>query len=197
MSEVSQDRRVAAPPHRWAREERGRTPAERIDGLADGADPRIGAPSLRAHGVTLLADRRSPDGARIGHLAVGPGGVTVVALHDLPGAVRVRRRGGRVRRPVEHLMVAGRDRCTLIEDLAAQLVAVRAVLARVPDVDVRGALCLPRVTGLPVFGQLAVRGMVVDAPLGVVRLAERRGPLTADAIDAIVDLLAARLPAVG
>jgi hypothetical protein len=46
-----------------------------------------------------------------------------------------------------------------------------------------------------VFGQLAVRGVLVDTPLGVVRLAERGGPLTADAIDAIVDLLAARLPA--
>jgi hypothetical protein len=194
MAEVSQDRRVAAPPHRWAREERGRPAAEREAHLAGGADPRIATLVERGAGVTLLAQRRSPNGVDVGHLTVGPGGVTVIALHELPGDVAIRRRGGRLRRRIEHLMIGGRDRCALLDDVARQLGAVHLALGHVPDVDVRAALCLPRATGLAVPGRLTVRGVLVDGPRGAARLAERGGPLTADAIDAIAVLVAARLP---
>ncbi len=51
-------------------------------------------------------------------------------------------------------MIAGHDRTSLVTKLERQIELVRAALddhGESDGVDVRGALCFPRVDGLPVF----------------------------------------------
>ncbi len=88
-------------------------------------------------------------------------------------------------------MVAGRDRSNLLEGMAAQLEAVARVA---PEIDLRGALCLPRADGLPLIRRLEPRGVLVDGPKRVARLAHRAGELAADERDLIAARLAAAFP---
>ena len=56
-----------------------------------------------------------------------------------------------------------------------------------------GALCFPNPDGLP-LRQLTVRGIVIDGPKPIAKLARRAGPLSADQADQ-VDQLAHQLAA--
>ena len=152
---------------------------------------------LDGHPVRLLHDRRIPrhGKANLDHLAIGPGGVTVIDSKTQRGEVRVERVGGLFtdRRPI--LRIGGRDQTKLIDGIERQVKLVAATLTRagIDDLDVRGALCFPHPAGLP-LRQLSVRGIVIAGPKPIATLARRGGPLTAAQVDQITHQLATLFP---
>lgn len=104
-------------------------------------------------GVRLLHDRRIPchRQANIDHLAIGPGGVTVIDSKTHRGAVRVDRVGGLFAPRRDVLLINRRDQTRLIDGLERQIGHVHQALraAGRPAVEVRGALCFPNADGLP------------------------------------------------
>jgi hypothetical protein len=90
----------------------------------------------------------------------------------------------------------GRDQTGLIDGVDRQIDYVRAAIARFGEdgIDVRGALCFPDVDGLPLFGQLKVRGVVIDGPKRVARLARRPGQLDLDTVERLWRQLADSFP---
>lgn len=163
-----------------------------------GADGEVAAARalerrLAATGVVLLHDRRLPRSrANIDHIAVGPGGVTVVDPKAVTGQVRVEARGGLLRPRTQHLLVGGRDRTKLVEGVERQVDAVRSA---VPDgVDVRGVLCWLKREELPWLATLRVRDVPIRSVRGVAALAARPGPLTREEVDALARDLARRFP---
>ncbi|MGA8717286.1 MAG: nuclease-related domain-containing protein [Solirubrobacteraceae bacterium] len=149
---------------------------------------------LAGHPVKLLHDRRIPGHgkANLDHLAVGPGGVTVIDSKTHRGEVRVERVGGLFTDPHSILTIGGRDQTKLIDGVERQVKLVAAALTRagVGDLDIRGALCFPDPYGLP-LRQLRVRGIVIDGPKPIAKLARRPGPLSADQVDRLAHQLAA------
>lgn len=147
------------------------------------------AKHLNGRGVLLLHDRRikGHGQANIDHLAVGAGGVTVIDSKTHHGPVSVERVGGLFSPRRSELRINGRDQTELIDGVEDQIEYVRAALAKanVLDVDVRGALCFPHPDGLPLFGQLRVRGIIIDGPRPVAKLAARPGALSADVIQTL------------
>ena len=111
--------------------------------------------------VKLLHDRRVPGhgSANIDHIAVGPGGVTVIDTKKYKGKVKVERVGGLFSPRHEILTINGRDQTKLITGVEKQINYVESTLraAGHADVDVRGALCMTEVDGLPLFRSLNVR----------------------------------------
>ena len=149
---------------------------------------------LAGYTVKLLHDRRIPGhgNANVDHLAVGPGGVTVIDSKTHRGEVRVERVGGLFTDRHSILKIGGRDQTKLIDGVERQVKLVAAALTRVGfgDLDIRGALCFPDPDGLP-LRQLSVRGIVIDGPKPIAKLARRAGPLSADQVDQLAHQLAA------
>jgi hypothetical protein len=148
--------------------------------------------------VRLLHDRRMPGRSRanIDHIAVGPGGVTVIDAKTLKGKVRVESVGALFGPRRRQLRVKGRDRTRLVYGVKAQAEAVRVMLAQQGfAIDVRCALCFASVEGLPWFRRLEVEGVLIDGARRVAKLAARPGAHTADELTQIVRLLAVELPA--
>jgi hypothetical protein len=159
--------------------------AARLDKLLDGS------------GVRLLHDRRMPGSRRanIDHVALGPGGITVIDTKNYRGKVRVERVGGLFPERRDILTIAGRDKTKLIDGVERQMTALRTVFAdQDAPPDFRGALCFADVDGLPWLRHLAVRGVIVDGPRTTAKLASRPGPLAPDEVDALWRRLAATLP---
>lgn len=153
---------------------------------------------LAGSGVHLLHDRRMPgrSKANIDHIAVGPGGITVIDAKTVKGKVRVESVGGLFGPRRRELRIKGHDRTRLIYGVRGQAEAVRALLAqREIAIDVRCALCFASVDGLPWFRRLEVEGVLIDGARRVAKLATRPGAHTAEEVDRIVRLLAAVLPA--
>ena len=148
--------------------------------------------------VRLLHDRRIPGRGRanIDHLAVGPGGVTVIDTKTHRGKVRVEQVGGLFAPRRSVLRINGRDRTGLIDGVEGQIDVVRCVLSRAGhhEVDVRGALCFPDVDGIPLFRQLRVRDVAIDGPKPVAKLAARPGPLSDELVSRLWGELARALP---
>jgi hypothetical protein len=142
---------------------------------------------LSGTSVVLLHDRKLPGSrANIDHLAIGPGGITVIDTKRLAGKVEVRGRGD-----LAELRVGGRDRPKLLEGVSRQ---VTAVSSAVDEVDVRAALCFVEPSGLPLLGQLRPRGVLVDGPRGIARLEKRRGALDIARVDELVATLDRQFP---
>jgi Nuclease-related domain len=148
---------------------------------------------LADHPVKLLHDRRIPAHGKVNldHLAVGPGGVTVIDSKAHRGEVRVERVGGLFTDRHSILKIGGRDHTKLIDGVERQVKLVAAALMRAGfgDLELRGALCFPDSDGLP-LRQLSIREIVIDGPKPIAKLARRPGPLSA----AQVDQLAALFP---
>lgn len=149
---------------------------------------------LAGHPVKLLHDRRipGPGKANLDHVAVGPGGVTLIDSKTHRGEIRVERVGGLFTDRHSILKIAGRDQTKLIDGVERQVKLVAAALTRAGfgDLDVRGALCFPDPDGLP-LRQLSVRGVVIDGPKPIAKLARRAGPFSADQVDQLAHQLAA------
>ena len=136
---------------------------------------------LEGSGVRLLHDRRLPGShsANIDHIAVGPGGITVIDTKNYRSKVRVERVGGLFSERRDLLTIAGRDKTKLIDGVERQIAAIRTILPEHDHpLDIRGALCFADVDGLPLLRHLAVRGVIVDGPRTTAKLASRPGPLT-------------------
>jgi hypothetical protein len=153
---------------------------------------------LKGYPVKLLHDRLMPGHgqANIDHLAVGPGGVTVIDTKTHKGEIRVERVGGLFTDRHEMLLIGGHDQTKLIDGLERQLHLVRTALGRVgaDQIDLRGALCFPDPDGLPTFRQLTVRAIVIDGPKPIARLIRRAGPLDSEQVDRIWRQLAYAFP---
>jgi len=152
---------------------------------------------LAGHHVKLLHDRRIPahGKANVDHLAVGPGGVTVIDSKTHRGEVRVERVGGLFTARHSILKIGGRDQTKLIDGVERQVKLVAAALthAGFGDLEVRGALCFPDPDGLP-LRQLSVSDIVIDGPKPIAKLARRAGPLSAAQVDQLAHELAALFP---
>src|SRR6185312_7460685 len=112
---------------------------------------------LRDSGVHLLHDRLAPGRRRanIDHIAVGPGGVTVIDAKTLAGKVRVESAGGLFAPRRRLLRVNGRDRTRLVYGVRGQAEGVRALLDwHGIAADIRCALCFADASGLPWFARL-------------------------------------------
>jgi hypothetical protein len=137
-----------------------------------------------------MHDRRLPGSrANIDHLALGPGGITVVDTKRLTGRVEVRGHGDRA-----ELRVGGRDRSRLLEGVKRQLTVVAGVA---PGVDIRAALCFVDPSGLPLLRSLRPRGILVDGTRGVAKLTRRPGPLGAAEIEELAGRLRRAFPDAG
>jgi hypothetical protein len=148
---------------------------------------------LAGTGVILLHDRAIPRSrANLDHVAVGPGGITVIDAKAIAGKVRVESRGGPFAKRTRHLVVGRRDRTKLIDGVERQLEVVRAVFG---DCDVRGALCWVKVDGLPASGALEMRGVRIDGPKALAKLAARPGALSAAEVQDLAARVARRFPA--
>ena len=154
---------------------------------------------LDGTGVRLLHDRRVPGHgqANIDHIAVGPGGITVIDAKTHRGRIRRDWEGGLLSERRTILRINGRDQTKLITGVERQIAHVHAALSDLDlaqEIDVRGALCFPNVDGLPLFGEIEIRGIIVNGPKPVARLAARPGPLEPDVVRRIWGHLARVLP---
>jgi nuclease-like protein len=136
---------------------------------------------LSDSGVHLLHDRRlaARGHANIDHLAVGPGGITVIDAKALRGKVRIETVGGLFGERRRLLRVAGHDRTRLVRAVQAQAELVRERLAGsgLDAIEVRCALCFADTDGLPWLGRLELDGVVLAGPRRVAKLARRPGSL--------------------
>jgi Nuclease-related domain len=153
---------------------------------------------LAGSGVKLLHDRRvrGHGAANIDHIAVGPGGVTVIDTKRYKGKVTVERVGGLFSARREILKINGRDQTKLITGAEQQVQYVESALhaAGHTGVDVRGALCMAEVKGLPLLRSLTVRSILVDGPTRVAALSRRPGELPPETVDEIWRQLAVNFP---
>ena len=153
---------------------------------------------LAGSGVKLLHDRVVPGhgSANIDHIAVGPGGVTVIDTKSYTGKVRVERVGGLFSPRREILKIDGRDQTKLIIAAEKQIQYVESALrtAGCEGVEVRAALCMTELNGLPLLGSPSIRGIPVDGPKRAATLAKRPGDLAPDTINKIWRSLAASFP---
>ncbi len=152
---------------------------------------------LRRSDVSLLHDRRVPGRGRanIDHLAIGPGGVTVIDSKSSRGRVTVASTGLIRRRDV--LIVGRRDRTNDLEAVARQVQSVIDRLERfgVGVVDVRGALCFPYLRRPWTHRGSAHGGLIlVDDPRHIAKLAARRGPLSINEVTALTEITAEAFP---
>lgn len=154
---------------------------------------------LDGTGVHLLHDRRlvGHGKANIDHLAVGPGGVTVIDAKAVRGDVRVQAVGGLFSQRERLLKVAGRDRTRLVRGVRGQAEVVRTCLSThgFHAVEVRCALCFADAGGFPVLRRLELDGVIVDGPKRVAKLARRPGSLRETEVQRVLQALADALPA--
>jgi hypothetical protein len=161
-------------------------------GSAGGTARRLHA-LLHRHGVVLVNHRRIP-GSRtsIDHLAIGPGGVTVIDAKRIRGRVRVRRTSSLFGDPRERLLIAGREETELLEGVCRKVAAVSELLGA--RVAVIGAMCFVESGGLPLFSNPTLDGVRIGGLRGIARLARRDGPHTPGEVREISERLRASLP---
>jgi hypothetical protein len=182
---------------RWGLERVLHVHARRGEGAPDMA--RTLQRALRHLPVVMLHDRRLPGGLVAEHLAVGPGGVTVVAgwsAADLPRPLTVERLCGIFGARAELLRDgACADRTALVAPLRERVEVVCRVIEDMAPVA--GALCVdgggeddePRA-----LRPVHVEGVLVGGPREVAALAARDGDLHDYELAALVDLLDGALP---
>jgi Nuclease-related domain len=139
--------------------------------------------------VKLFHDRRVPGHgkANIDHIAIGPGGITVIDTKNYRGKVRVQKAGGLFSEPRTILSIGGKDRTRLLKAVKEQIELVRGALAGTDDADadIAGALCFANVDGLPLIARQELDGVLIDGARRVAKLARRPGDLDLAAIDRI------------
>lgn len=141
---------------------------------------------LESSDLVVLHDCRIPRShANIDHVYVGPSGVLVADTKRYDGKARVKGR---------RLIVKGRDRTSLVEDVHKQVAIVTSILSQAgfDQVAVRGAICWMEVEGLPILTQ-RLDGIPICSPRMIRKLAVREGPLVSGEIEALGDALTASL----
>jgi hypothetical protein len=156
---------------------------------------------LKGSGVLLLHDRSIPGHGRanIDHLAVGPGGITVIDAKTHRGKVSVQKVGGLFSPRRQELRINGRNQTNLVQGVHRQAECVLAALAgsQFRDVELCCALCFPKAEGLPLLSRLSINGVVVSGTRHVAKLARRSGPLGSADVEQLWRELATRFPTAG
>jgi hypothetical protein len=152
---------------------------------------------LRRSEVALLHDRRLPGRGRanIDHLAIGPGGLTVIDTKSSRGAVRLTTVG--FVHPRDVLLVGRWDRTRDLDAVERQIDAITARLSRigVDTGDILGALCFPYMRRPWLHHNHARDGrVIVDDPRHIAKLARRAGPLTRDDVAALTTAVSEAFP---
>jgi hypothetical protein len=152
---------------------------------------------LRRSDAVVLHDRRVPGRGRanIDHVAIGPGGVTVIDTKSRRGRVQIATVGILKRR--EQLLVNGRDRTSQLDALERQIARVAGALDRhdASDVAVLGALCFPFMRREWLHYSRARDGLItVDDPAHIAKLVKRAGWLDAEKVAWLAETLAAAFP---
>jgi hypothetical protein len=151
--------------------------------------------ALRHLPVVMLHDRMLPGGLLAEHLAVGPGGVTVIAgwaAGDVVAPLTVERLRGIFGARAELLRDGDQaDRTALLTPIHERM----AVLDGVIDgwSPIAGALCLDG-DGPVHLRPLVVEGVTIAGPKAIAELAARDGDLHDYELAALVDLLDRALP---
>jgi hypothetical protein len=147
--------------------------------------------------VIVLHDRRIGvrSRANIDHIAIGQSGVTVIDTKSSRGRVQLATAGIINRR--EQLLVNGRDRTSQLDALEWEIARVVDALDRhdASDVAVLGALCFPFMRREWLHYSRARDGLItVDDPAHIAKLVKRAGPLHADEIPWLAEILAVAFP---
>lgn len=124
-------------------------------------------------------------------------GITVIDTKTHRGKIRRDWEGGLFTQRRTVLRINARDQTKLIAGVEKQIGYVRAALAELNlahEIDVRGALCFPNVNGLPLVGQIEIRGIIVNGPKPVAGLAARPGTLERATVERVLGHLAQALP---
>jgi hypothetical protein len=149
---------------------------------------------LRHLPVVMLHDRRVGDGLVAAHLAIAPGGVTVIEeAGDLALPLSVERLRGVFAARVELLRDANAaDRTGALAPLWERLAAVRRVVADAAPVE--GALCLAPSAAPPALRALTVHGIAIGDAKAVAAFAARPGELSDVAFASLTEHLHASCP---
>lgn len=153
--------------------------------------------ALRHLPVVMLHDRKLPDGMVVEHLAVGPGGLTVIAgwpADDLPAPLAVERLHGMFGARADLLRDgAAADRTALVGPVSERVAGVRATIE--DYVSVTGALCLDGEEPAAIRLQpILVDGITIAGPRAVADLTARDGDLQDYELASLVDFLDTALP---
>jgi hypothetical protein len=162
----------------WAKGAAGeRLVGDRLDGLLD-------------HGVLTLHDRRRPGSrANIDHIAIAPGGIYVVDAKHYSGRIERRDVGGFFKND-ERLFIAGRDRTAVADGVLRQTASVRAALdGEHPDVPIWSVLCFVSPDVGMFTRPFVVKGVSVTWPRAMQKEVAAPGPLSADRVQAVAELL--------
>ncbi len=150
--------------------------ALRAPGRADRAGRRLSR-RLQGSRVLLLHQLAVPGSElTVDHLAVGPGGITVIVSE--PAAGRARVSDGR-------LLIGGEDRSEVIAGVLARVEAVTAALANagIARAEVAGALCWDSAEATVPWRALSLDGVLIDGASGVAKLARRRGSMRSQDVE--------------
>jgi hypothetical protein len=144
---------------------------------------------LRHLPVVMLHDRLAPGALLVEHLAVGPGGVTIVAgAGELPEPLRVERLHGIFGARAELLCDgAAEDRTALVAPVLRRVAAVREAIEDMAPVF--GALCLPGDGDPRRLRSLRVEDVLIGGPKAVAALTARDGDLQDYELASLVDWL--------
>jgi Nuclease-related domain len=140
----------------------------------------------------ILHDRRMPRGrGNIDHLGIAPAGVFIIDAKSHRGKVTVVT-------PIigaPKLLVAGRDRTSLLDGLDRQVRAVRDALAAIghPATPIHGVLCFTD-ADLPLLGTPTIRGHLLLHRKALTKRLTASGPLDPARIEMLAHALASALP---
>jgi hypothetical protein len=182
---------------RWGLERVLMRHAEGLDG-ADGQRDLGSAlqRALRHLPVVMLHDRRLPTGLLVEHLAIGPGGVTIIeawADADAPGSLTVERLRGIFGARADLLRDgASADRTALVAPVLRRVATVRDVIEDMAPVA--GALCFADEEKTARLWPLYVEGVTIAGPRAIAELATRDGDLHDYELAGLVDYLDGALP---
>lgn len=146
--------------------------------------------------VRMLHDRRIPrTKANIDDLAVAPSGVYVIDAKRYKGRPDLRIQGGILRPRTTTLVVGGRDCTKLLDGMHKQVDLVRRALEQShPGVRMRGMLCFVDADWPLIGGAFSIDSVDVLRPKKAAQLLSSEGPLTAEQVSTVHQLLAARFP---
>ncbi|HET6508287.1 MAG TPA: hypothetical protein VFG42_15955 [Baekduia sp.] len=152
--------------------------------------------ALRHLPVVMLHDRRLPTGVLVEHLAIGPGGVTVIegwSAADAPEPLTVERLRGIFGARGDLLRDGAKaDRTALVAPVARRVATVRDVIDDMAPVA--GALCFADEERSERLRPLYVEGVTIAGPRAIAELAAREGDLRDYELAGMVDHLDGALP---
>jgi Nuclease-related domain len=151
----------------------------------------VGARLDRIAGIEVLHDRRTPEArVSIDHVAIGPGGVYVVAAKLSRGIVRPRPAG--LGRREQRVFVGANDQTKLIAKVRAQADAIGRALRGTP-IPVTAAVCFVDAQWPIPARPFELRGVWIGWPDSLPDLVGRPGLLDAEAMRATAEVLDRRL----